>query len=118
MNGRACGAIRDPPDRPAGVRGGNCKDCHDGPLQTDYLFPQQRLDATFTDLGLGSRPGGPPTTDNGKFRVPSLRNIGPYMHDGPAPLALDVLSHYNEHIAMVSSGRPADTRRPQREARR
>ena len=53
------------PDGAAGIRGGNCKDCHDGPLQTDYLFHNNGLDATFTDLGLGSQTGRP--TDNGKF---------------------------------------------------
>ena len=91
------------PDGPAGIRGGNCKDCHDGPLQTDHLFRNNGLDATFTDLGLGSQTGRP--TDNGKFRVPSLRNIAltaPYMHDGRFPNLDSVLSHYNEHIAMAS----------------
>jgi cytochrome c peroxidase len=91
------------PDGPAGIRGGNCKDCHDGSLQTNQLFSNNGLDATLTDLGLGLQTGKP--TDNGKFRVPSLRNIAltaPYMHDGRFPNLDSVLSHYNEHIATAS----------------
>ncbi|MBH8567578.1 hypothetical protein KB206_01685 [Microvirga sp. STS02] len=91
------------PDGPAGIRGGNCKDCHDGSLQTDNAFRNNGLDATLTDLGLGLQTGR--STDNGKFRVPSLRNIAltaPYMHDGRFPNLDSVLSHYNEHIATAS----------------
>ncbi|GAB3868888.1 cytochrome c peroxidase [Hymenobacter segetis] len=91
------------PDGPAGIRGGNCQDCHSGNLQTDNAFRNNGLDATLTDLGLGLQTGKP--TDNGKFRVPSLRNIeltAPYMHDGRFPNLDSVLSHYNEHIATAS----------------
>ena len=91
------------PDGPAGIRGGNCQDCHGGSLQTDHAFRNNGLDATLTDLGLGAQTGKP--TDNGKFRVPSLRNIAltaPYMHDGRFPNLDSVLSHYNEHIATAS----------------
>ena len=91
------------PDGPAGIRGGNCQDCHGGPLQTDNQFRNNGLDATLADLGLGLQTGRP--TDNGKFRVPSLRNIAltaPYMHDGRFPNLDSVLSHYNEHIAVAS----------------
>ncbi|MBF9221143.1 cytochrome-c peroxidase [Hymenobacter ruricola] len=82
------------------VRGGNCGDCHSVPLQTNFTFSNNGLDATLTDLGLGAITGL--ATDNGKFRVPSLRNIAltaPYMHDGRFASLEDVLSHYNEHIA-------------------
>jgi cytochrome c peroxidase len=91
------------PDGPAGIRGGNCNDCHAGNLQTDHAFRNNGLDATFTDLGLGALTGLP--TDNGKFRVPSLRNIAltaPYMHDGRFATLEDVLDHYNEHMVMNS----------------
>ena len=85
------------------IRGGNCGDCHGGPLQTNHVFTNNGLDATLTDLGLGKQTGLP--TDNGKFRVPSLRNIAltaPYMHDGRLPTLEAVLDHYNEHIARNS----------------
>ena len=45
-------------------------------------------------------------TDNGKFRVPSLRNIAltaPYMHDGRFATLADVVDHYNEHLQLNSS---------------
>lgn len=85
------------------IRGGNCGDCHSGELQTDHSFRSNGLDATFSDLGLGSQTGRP--TDNGKFRVPSLRNVAltaPYMHDGRLATLEDVLDHYNEHVKFNS----------------
>ncbi|GAB3655878.1 cytochrome c peroxidase [Hymenobacter agri] len=91
------------PDGPAGVRGGNCSDCHGEPLFTDHAFRNNGLDATFTDLGFGGITGQP--TDNGKFRVPSLRNIAltaPYMHDGRLATLEAVLDHYNEHVVVSS----------------
>ncbi|GAA4365622.1 cytochrome c peroxidase [Hymenobacter saemangeumensis] len=85
------------------VRGGNCSDCHAGDLQTDREFRNNGLDATLTDLGLGAVTGR--ASDNGKFRVPSLRNIeltAPYMHDGRFGTLEQVLDHYNEHVARNS----------------
>jgi cytochrome c peroxidase len=38
---------------------------------------------------------------NGKFRIPSLRNIaltGPYMHDGRFNTLREVINHYNSNI--------------------
>ena len=86
-----------------GLRGGNCGDCHSGNLQTNHGFSNNGLDATLTDLGLGAQTGR--ATDNGKFRIPSLRNIAltaPYMHDGRFATLSDVLDHYNDHIALNS----------------
>ena len=85
------------------LRGGNCGDCHAGDLQTDHAFRNNGLDATLTDRGLGALTGRP--TDNGKFRVPSLRNIAltaPYMHDGRFATLAQVVDHYNEHVALNS----------------
>ncbi len=85
------------------LRGGNCSDCHTGELQTDHNFRNNGLDAAFTDLGLGSQTGLP--ADNGRFRVPSLRNVAltaPYMHDGRLATLQDVLDHYNEHVQFAS----------------
>jgi cytochrome c peroxidase len=91
------------PDAAARIRGGNCSDCHAGDLQSDHAFRNNGLDAAFTDLGLGLQTGQP--TDNGKFRVPSLRNIAltaPYMHDGRFTTLAQVLDHYNDHVVMNS----------------
>ncbi|GAB3573440.1 cytochrome c peroxidase [Hymenobacter daeguensis] len=85
------------------LRGGNCGDCHSGELFTNHTFSNNGLDATFSDLGLGLQTGLP--TDNGKFRVPSLRNIAltaPYMHDGRFATLAQVLDHYNEHVILTS----------------
>ncbi len=85
------------------LRGGNCGDCHSGDLQTNHTFSNNGLDAAPADLGLGAATGRP--TDNGKFRVPSLRNIAltaPYMHDGRFATLADVVDHYNEHVALNS----------------
>ena len=85
------------------LRGGNCGDCHSGDLQTNHTFSNNGLDAAPADAGLGAVTGRP--TDNGKFRVPSLRNIGltsPYMHDGRFATLAEVVDHYNEHVKLNS----------------
>lgn len=81
---------------------GDCFHCHgnpNNPLWTDNMFHNNGLDATFTDLGLGSVTGDP--NDNGKFRSPSLRNLAftaPYMHDGRFLTLDDVINHYSEGL--------------------
>jgi cytochrome c peroxidase len=57
------------------------------------------LDSEFTDLGRGLITQNP--ADNGKFKVPTLRNIEltyPYMHDGRFWSLEQVLDHYSEGI--------------------
>lgn len=84
-------------------RGGNCSDCHAGALQTTHGFTNNGLDATFADLGMGLQTGN--VLDNGKFRIPSLRNIAltaPYMHDGRFTTLEQVVDHYNEHVVRNS----------------
>lgn len=78
--------------------GGDCFHCHNS---VDGLFQSQEahnnaLDQTFTDLGLGEISGY--YGDNGKFKVPSLRNLeytAPYMHDGRFSTLEEVIDHYN-----------------------
>ncbi|MDB5236054.1 MAG: hypothetical protein JWR44_3047 [Hymenobacter sp.] len=85
------------------LRGGNCGDCHSGDLQTNHTFSNNGLDLAPADRGLGLITGLP--TDNGKFRVPSLRNIAltaPYMHDGRLRTLEEVVDHYNEHVVLNS----------------
>jgi cytochrome c peroxidase len=101
---------------------GNCAACHpsqpaeDGspPLFTDFTYdnlgvprnpenPFYRLPpelnpdgADFVDLGLGVTVGDP--AENGKFRVPTLRNVaitGPYMHNGVFKTLFQVAAFYN-----------------------
>lgn len=81
---------------------GDCFHCHgnpSNPLWTDNLFHNNGLDATFTDLGLGTVTGDP--NDNGKFKSPSLRNLAftaPYMHDGRFSTLDEVINHYSEGL--------------------
>lgn len=77
----------------------NCSSCHSGALQTDYSFRNNGLYATFEDLGRGRITLN--EADNGKFKVPSLRNVMltyPYMHDGSIYSIRDVLDHYDSGI--------------------
>lgn len=61
----------------------------------------------FPDKGHGSFTGQ--LIDNGKFRVPTLRNIeytAPYMHDGRFETLEEVLEHYNSG-GQISKGKDA-----------
>ena len=79
-----------------------CSHCHFQPLYTDNFFKNNGLDSVgtleeFEDLGLGGFNGQ--RYDNGKFRVPTLRNIeltAPYMHDGRFATLEEVLDHYSQ----------------------
>jgi cytochrome c peroxidase len=106
---------------------GNCAACHpnvpldDGtpPLFTDFTYdnlgvpknPENPFyflpadlnpDGTdFIDLGLGAVVHDP--LENGKFRVPTLRNVaitGPYMHNGIFKTLYQVLAFYNTRDLM------------------
>lgn len=90
-----------------GLRGGNCGDCHVGPLvQGDPAafrgFHNNGLDADATlSPGLQTVTNNP--NDRGKFRAVSLRNIAltaPYMHDGRFRTLEEVLEHYDQHVQM------------------
>jgi len=86
----------------------NCSGCHAGVLQTDFSYRNNGLDADFSDLGRGRITQNP--ADNGKFRVPSLRNVAltnPYMHDGRFFTLEQVLDHYSEGITASATLDPA-----------
>ena len=83
------------------LNGADCFHCHNGPLMQVKKFSNNGLDATFTDLGRGAITGNP--NDNGKFKVPTLRNIAysaPYMHDGRFATLDEVIDHYSFGISM------------------
>lgn len=80
-----------------------CIHCHSGPLLNDPSFRNNGLDATFADLGYGTVTGL--STDIGKFKVTSLRNIAesaPYMHDGRFATLEEVVEHYNSGVVSTS----------------
>jgi cytochrome c peroxidase len=76
-----------------------CIHCHAGPLLNDPTFRNNGLDATLTDLGLGAVSNQ--SSDNGKFKVTTLRNIemsAPYMHDGRFATLEEVVEHYDSGV--------------------
>lgn len=87
-----------------------CASCHTEPLFTDFTYRNNGIDATFTDLGRGLITQNP--ADNGKFKVPSLRNVQltyPYMHDGRYFTLSQVLDHYASGIQNSSTLDPSLT---------
>ncbi len=86
------------------LNGADCFHCHNGPFMRVKKFSNNGLDATFTDLGRGAVSGNP--DDNGKFKVPTLRNIAysaPYMHDGRFETIDEVIDHYSHGIQLSST---------------
>lgn len=82
---------------------GDCFHCHGEPLFTDNDFHNNGLQAVLDDVGLGEVTGSP--SDLGKFRSPTLRNIGltaPYMHDGRLATLEEVVDFYNEEVNQQS----------------
>ncbi len=78
-----------------GQYGADCFHCHGGPLFQSQGFANNGLDDHFADIGRGKVTGK--ASDNGKFAVPSLRNVattGPYMHDGRFATLSEVVEHY------------------------
>ena len=78
-----------------------CAHCHAAPLFTSVDYRNNGLDDPgslddFVDAGRGEVTGD--RFDNGKFRVPTLRNAvftAPYMHDGRFETLEEVIEHYN-----------------------
>lgn len=78
-----------------------CGHCHNAPLFTTNQYFNNGIEAvtdlgSFPDKGRGMVTGD--ELDNGRFRVPTLRNIefsAPYMHDGRFGTLEEVIEHYN-----------------------
>jgi cytochrome c peroxidase len=81
----------------------DCNQCHQLQDTHGYIFA-----GTFANVGLDANPEdkglGAVTmmnSDNGKFKIPSLRNVeltAPYMHDGRFETLEEVIDHYSEGI--------------------
>lgn len=74
----------------------NCFACHSGFNFTNYAFENNGLYQQYENLGRMLITFD--EQDRGKFKVPTLRNIGltaPYMHDGSMQTLNDVIEHYN-----------------------
>ena len=81
----------------------NCNSCHQSQMLNGYEqgggFINIGLDMNYSDNGLGALNHNP--ADNGKFKIPNLRNItltAPYMHDGRFTTLNQVLDHYSHNI--------------------
>lgn len=84
-----------------------CSPCHAGELFTDETLRNAGTGNT-ADQGLGMLTKK--SEDMGKFKVPSLRNIGlsaPYMHDGRFTTLQQVLDHYSNGLDQVKGLDPS-----------
>lgn len=73
----------------------NCDACHSSVLFDSPTFENNGLYESYDDVGRALI--SLDSTDTGKFRVPSLRNVmltAPYMHDGSLKTIEEVLDHY------------------------
>ncbi len=82
-----------------GQFGADCFHCHGGALFQNVAFANNGLDREPKDLGryLVTHQEG----DQGKFAVPSLRNVehsAPYMHDGRFRTLEEVIEHYDHGV--------------------
>ena len=83
------------------LNGADCFHCHNGPLMRVVKFSNNGLDESFSDLGRALITNNP--NDEGKFKVPTLRNIAltaPYMHDGRFNTLDEVIEHYSSGVHM------------------
>jgi len=72
-----------------------CASCHSPPLFSTFEFANNGIYDSYEDLGRALI--SQDSTDIGKFRIASLRNIsltGPYMHDGSMETLEEVIQHY------------------------
>ncbi|GJM34260.1 MAG: methylamine utilization protein [Saprospiraceae bacterium] len=75
----------------------SCSNCHSGFNLTNNKFENNGLHENY-DADTGRRRVTLKPEDEGKFRVPSLRNVAltaPYMHDGTRQTLESVIEHYN-----------------------
>ena len=84
-----------------GIFEAKCAACHKTDLFTDSAFRNNGLPPYpgINDLGRAEVSGS--TSDNYKFKVPSLRNVAitaPYMHDGRFGSLASVLNFYNTGV--------------------
>ena len=73
-----------------------CAICHAPPFFTDHTFRNIGLRPVAEDKGRGERTGR--KDDRGRFKVPSLRNVGlkrRFMHNGRMTNLREVLDHYD-----------------------
>jgi cytochrome c peroxidase len=94
----------------------NCSKCHNGadfdtPLNgnhyanTGLYNVDNKQTYPISDIGLAEKTNN--NNDNGKFRIPTLRNLNftaPYYHDGSAATLLQVIDDYNNGGRNITYG--------------
>jgi cytochrome c peroxidase len=83
------------------LSGADCAHCHSGSNLENDQFMNNGLDTDANMLDDGYMSVTTNTSDKGKFKVPTLRNIEvtfPYMHDGRFTTLMEVIDHYNSGI--------------------
>ncbi len=73
-----------------------CTSCHSGHLFSNFSFENIGLYQEYEDIGRARITFL--FSDEGKFKVPSLRNVAatpPYMHDGSKASLAEVIEHYS-----------------------
>ena len=80
---------------------------------TDFEMRNNGLDLVYADSGFYKVTGK--TSDIGKFKTPSLRNImqtAPYMHDGRFKTVRECIEHYNSGVKNHPNASPLLTTQP------
>ncbi|SFT39111.1 cytochrome c peroxidase [Lishizhenia tianjinensis] len=91
-----------------------CATCHTGVLFTNHEYRNIGLDSIYPDKGRALISENP--LDDGKFRVPSLRNVAltaPYMHNARFWSLKEVLDHYDTGVLEVENLAPELRNEPQ-----
>lgn len=93
---------------------GDCFHCHPDPLFTDNDFHNNGLTDVFTGFDQGRFMVTAKSTDLGKFRTPTLRNVtltAPYMHDGRFNTLEEVIDFYTSAVKTSATLDPIMTKR-------
>ena len=97
-----------------GRRGADCFHCHGGALFTDFALRANGLSGSSGDTGRAAVTGR--STDQGKFKTPSLRNVAltaPYMHDGRFGTLEEVVAHYDHGVQRTPALDPNLAKHPE-----
>jgi cytochrome c peroxidase len=92
------------------LSGADCQHCHSGDNFDNKRFMNNALDTDAEMQDDGRMDVTARSSDKGKFKVTSLRNIAltpPYMHDGRFNTLEEVVEHYNSGMKNSSTVDPA-----------
>ena len=92
---------------------GDCFHCHSLALMTDGELHNIGLDSSFSYSNAGYFNHSGDSSDLGKFKSPSLRNVGlrtTFMHDGRFSTLEEVIQHYNMGVKHSPSLDPIMTK--------